>query len=263
MELRFCTWPQVEAYLTRSTGIIVPTGSTEQHGTAGLIGTDAICADAVARGVGERLGALVAPPITAGMAQFNLAFPGTITTRPSTLAALVEDHIVSFLRQGFTHVYFVNGHGGNIAPVQMAVQEVHAAQSMGRLPPGRGPGAKPVRCRLRSWWEGPAVQRLRAGLYGAWEGYHVTPSEVAITMALHGDRMPPADWGPPRPLPDRPLLEPGGDRHHDADGHRHLFPDGRVASDPSLATAEDGRRILTAAIDDMAADYASFLAGGL
>ncbi len=68
MLLQLSTWPEVEAYLTSSPGIIFPIGSTEQHGPTGLIGTDAICAEAVARGVGEATGALVGPTINVGMA---------------------------------------------------------------------------------------------------------------------------------------------------------------------------------------------------
>ena len=42
MQLQMATWPEVEAYLERSRGIILPIGSTEQHGPTGLIGTDAL-----------------------------------------------------------------------------------------------------------------------------------------------------------------------------------------------------------------------------
>jgi creatinine amidohydrolase len=47
MLLHEATWREVEAYLTRSTGVIIPTGSTEQHGPNGLIGTDSICPEAM------------------------------------------------------------------------------------------------------------------------------------------------------------------------------------------------------------------------
>ena len=43
MQLQLCTWPEVEAYLKGASGIIIPIGSTEQHGPTGLIGTDAAC----------------------------------------------------------------------------------------------------------------------------------------------------------------------------------------------------------------------------
>ena len=69
MLLHLETWPAVEDYLRRSRGIVVPIGSTEQHGPNGLIGTDAICAEVVARGLGEAAEALVAPTIAVGMAQ--------------------------------------------------------------------------------------------------------------------------------------------------------------------------------------------------
>ena len=55
MQLQLQTWPDVETYLKRSDGIILPIGSTEQHGPIGLIGTDALCAEIIARGVGETL----------------------------------------------------------------------------------------------------------------------------------------------------------------------------------------------------------------
>jgi len=50
MRLQLMTWPEVESYLRRSKGVIVPIGSTEQHGPTGLIGTDSICAETLALG---------------------------------------------------------------------------------------------------------------------------------------------------------------------------------------------------------------------
>ena len=52
MRLQLSTWPEVETYLKTSRGIIIPIGSTEQHGPNGLIGTDALCAEEIALGVG-------------------------------------------------------------------------------------------------------------------------------------------------------------------------------------------------------------------
>jgi creatinine amidohydrolase len=75
MLLQHQTWQEVERYLSHSTGIILPIGSTEQHGPNGLIGTDAICAEVIARGVGEVANALVGPTIGVGIAVHHMALP--------------------------------------------------------------------------------------------------------------------------------------------------------------------------------------------
>ncbi|HYC65522.1 MAG TPA: creatininase family protein, partial [Reyranellaceae bacterium] len=85
MQLQLKTWQFVEDYLKTKTGIIIPIGSTEQHGPTGLIGTDALTAEMIGRGAGEKIGALVAPTISVGMAQHHLAFAGSVTLRPTTL----------------------------------------------------------------------------------------------------------------------------------------------------------------------------------
>ena len=83
MQLHLSTWAEVESYLKASKGIIMPIGSTEQHGPNGLVGTDAICAEVIAKGVGDATGALVGPTIPVGMAVHHMDFPGSMTLKPS------------------------------------------------------------------------------------------------------------------------------------------------------------------------------------
>ena len=130
MQLALSTWHEVENYLRTSRGIIIPIGSTEQHGPNGLIGTDHLDAEFVARGVGEEIGCLVTPTLTIGMSQHHLGFAGSITVRPSTLIALVGDVVISLKKHGFERFLFINGHGGNIATVTAAFDEIYAATSM-------------------------------------------------------------------------------------------------------------------------------------
>ena len=246
MQLQLSTWPEVEAYLARSRGIIVPIGSTEQHGPNGLVGTDAICPETIARGVGEQEQALVAPTLSIGMAQHHLGFPGSITLRPSTLLAVVRDVVGSLVRHGFERIYFLNGHGGNIATVTAAFSEIWAEASLD----GNHDKRPAPRLRLVNWWHGEGVRAISRELFGASEGSHATPSEVALTWYAY-----------PACVNDtvmQPKLAPNGPIRDAAD-YRARFADGRIGSDPSLASVEAGERLYQASVRDVAADYRRFL----
>lgn len=236
MRLQLATWPQVEAYLATSSAVILPIGSTEQHGPTGLIGTDALCAEAIAIGVGERLGVMVAPTLAVGMAQHHMRFPGSMTLRPSTLLAVMRDCLLSLARHGFTRVLVVNGHGGNTATLQAAFAETQ--MDLDAVDP-----RPDFRTRLLNWWEMPKVDDVSLQLFGDAVGSHATPPEVAVTWALH------PDCADPRPL--EPRIAPRA-AFHSAEDFRRRFPDGRIGSDPSLASASAGERILGVAIDEVA-----------
>lgn len=261
MWLETSTSEQIRRYLERSRTIVLPMGSTEQHGPIGLIGTDTICARSVAQGLGERTDILIAPAITLTVAQFNMSFPGTIAVRAKTLLALLTDVLHALADQGFERIYVLNGHGANIAVARAAFQDFYLERQR-RLP------AIPVaRCRLRSWWEFAPVQALRSQWYGELEGLHATPSEIAITMAVEPQACERArDEGadraiaPPATLATEFLRDHAGDNHFDALTHRAAFPDGRVGSHSWLAQADHGRQLLEAAITGAASDLAAFVA---
>jgi creatinine amidohydrolase len=260
MRLIHSRWPQVVQYLEHCRGILIPTGSTEQHGPIGPIGTDALVAESIALGAASRGGWLVAPTLSLGPAQFNLGFPGTIALRSSTMMAVVSDVLESLAVQGFERFYFLNGHGANIAAVNAACQDFYAQWSLGRR------SATAPRCRLRSWWDYPGADQMRKSLYGTWEGLHATPSELAISMAVLGpdypyDEAAQAQVGQPPPaLSSQDLRLMGGDNHPDSNAHRSRFPDGRVGSHSALARAEAGHALLQAAISDAHQDIAEFFA---
>jgi creatinine amidohydrolase len=246
MQLQLQTWQEVESYLQTSRGIILPIGSTEQHGPTGLIGTDAICAEVIARGVGEAAGALVAPTISVGMAQHHLGFAGSMTLRPSTLIAVLKEMVDSLTRHGFERFYFLNGHGGNIATLSAAFSEIYATRSL--APAGNTP---PIKCRLKNWWQNQEVHDLARELYGDSEGSHATPSEVAITQFAYPGAIKSAVLDPP--------VAPRGD-FADAADYRRKFPDGRIGSNPALATPEAGRRLYEAAVAAIVKDYQGWVA---
>ena len=251
MRLQLCTWPEVEAYLKKSTGIIMPIGSTEQHGPTGFIGTDALCPELIAEGIAEKMDVIIAPTINVGMAQHHLGFPGSMALRPSTLIAVVRDCVTSLARHGFTRFFFINGHGGNTPSLQAAFSEIYAERSFH----ADGGGRPSVRCDFANWWKINSVKEIADELFGEGEGFHATPSEVALTY--HGY---PEDAERVRKQTLEPKLAPVGPIF-DAEDYRRRFPDGRIGSDPTLATPDIGERLLKAAVAELTGVYETFLAG--
>jgi creatinine amidohydrolase len=250
MRLQLCTWQEVERYLETSSGIIVPIGSTEQHGPTGFIGTDALCPELIAHGIAERHGVMVAPTLSIGMAQHHLGFAGSVTLRPSTLMSVVCDVVASLARHGFDRFFFLNGHGGNVATLQAAFSEIYAERSLAREASNR----RGLRCTLKNWWECTGVKTISDREFGAAEGSHATASEVSLTYygyPYDGERVR-QDTLTPERAPWGPI--------YDAEDYRRRFPDGRIGSDPTLATADIGGQLFEAALSQIVEDYQEFLA---
>ncbi len=245
MLLHLCTWQEVEAYLEKSPGIIIPIGSTEQHGPTGLIGTDAICAEAIAKGVGEATQGLVGPTINVGMALHHTNFPGSISLRPSTLIQVVGDYVTCLANSGFTHFFFINGHGGNMATLKAAFAETYYHLSHTNLA-----SAEKVKCKLGNWFMCKSVYQLAKKLYGDREGSHATPSEVALTQYIYPDVIKEAPLSP-EVASGHPIYSAANFRLH--------YPDGRMGSDPSLATPERGQQFYELAVQDLSNTYTEFL----
>ena len=114
-------WMQIEEYLGRDDRIVLPTGSTEQHGYLSL-GTDAILAERVAAEAAQPLGVPVLPVLPFGMAPYFAAFPGSMSLRITTYIEVLRDLLDGLAAQGFGRIAIVNGHGGN-APVTGFIRE--------------------------------------------------------------------------------------------------------------------------------------------
>ncbi|WP_009633690.1 creatininase family protein [Synechocystis sp. PCC 7509] len=245
MQLHLTTWCEVETYLERSPGIILPIGSTEQHGPTGLIGTDAICAEEIAYGVGEATHALVAPTINVGMALHHTAFPGTISLRPSTMILVIRDYITCLARAGFNKFFFINGHGGNIATLKAAFAETYA-----HLADLNIPNHAQVKCQVGNWFMCHSVYNLAKELYGNQEGDHATPSEVAVTQYIY-----------PEVIKNAPLSPDVAKGHkiYSAADFQQRYPDGRMGSNPALATPEQGKKFYNLAVKELSNSYLEFL----
>ena len=174
MLIHLSSWPEIDAALNAgkplSRTVIVPIGSNEQHGPTGLLGTDWLCPEIIAHAAektDENL--IVAPTFNIGMAQHHLAFAGTISLRPSTFMAAITDWVSSLSRHGFERIYFLNGHGGNVATIEATFSEIYAEWSYVEEQP-------PFVLKLKNWWDLPGVNSLCNQLFPTGHGMHATPS---------------------------------------------------------------------------------------
>ncbi len=246
MMLSLSTWCDVEDYLKRSRAILLPIGSMEQHGPTGLIGTDALCPQIIAEAAGaEDPEILIGPTFSVGCAQHHLGFPGSITLRPSTMIAAMSDWCASLRRHGFERIYWLNGHGGNIATIAAAFAEIYAERSF----TGPDSPVPPLTMKQRNWWELPGVMSVCQRLHPTNDGSHATASEVAVTYAAYPDQQRDVKLDPP--------VAPMGS-FTDAEDYRARFADGRIGSDPSQATVEGGQEIIDAAAKALREEFARF-----
>ena len=142
MRISESNWFEVEAWLRNDDRCVLPLGSTEQHAHLSL-SVDSILAEKVAADAAAPLGVPVFPVLAYGLTPYFSAFPGTVSLRLSTYAALVRDILDGLYRTGFRRVLIVNGHGGN-SPVQPVTAEWMDDRD----------GA---RCRFHDWWRASAT----------------------------------------------------------------------------------------------------------
>jgi creatinine amidohydrolase len=144
VRIRDCNWMQVEEYLRRDDRVVLPIGSTEQHGYLSLE-TDNILAERVSAEAAELFGVLVLPVLAYGLTPSFAAYPGSPSLRLETFLAVLRDLLDSLYGQGFRRFLVVNGHGGNL-PAGALLRE-WAADAR--------PEAQAI---FHSWWSSERVQ---------------------------------------------------------------------------------------------------------
>lgn len=121
-------WEDVELYLKSKKTIIVSFGSVEQHSKHLPLGTDSFVAEKVAEDAGRKTNTLVLPHNWVGWAPHHMAYPGTVTLRPETLTAYVEDILQSLIYHGFEKIIVINGHReANLPPIRIAMTRLRNA----------------------------------------------------------------------------------------------------------------------------------------
>jgi creatinine amidohydrolase len=165
------TEPQVAGYLGANDLVLIPTGSTEQHGPHAPLGTDVIIPREVCRRVAEVKNGLVAAPVTYGLAAGHKGFRGLAYLRPPTYLALIEDLVASFAEAGFRRIVFINGHYTNYPAINLAC--FNASHDL----------PEDVHAWALSYWD--ALPREEAEAYLSLKsGLHANVGETSAVMAV-------------------------------------------------------------------------------
>jgi creatinine amidohydrolase len=170
--LEHMTWPEVEAAIGDGVdAVLIPIGSTEQHGRHMPLDTDcfiarALCARAAEAAEQDGVSVLVAPTLNVTLSWYHMQFPGSMRLSTTTFLQVFREICDSLVHHGFENLVAVNGHGGNVAALTVAVN--HYLETTGR------------RVFLVQWWD------LAADVLADVEGpmIHAEEAETSLALAL-------------------------------------------------------------------------------
>jgi len=190
----------------------------EQHGHHMPVFTDSLLLGEIMRRAKEPLKdrVLFVPLQWLGNSHHHLDFPGTMSASPRVYLDLISDMAENFLMHGFTRLVFVNGHGGNIVPVQQALFEVRQKYrrrgdllllsctywTLGSEPASKHPEFTQAHMGHACEWETSMMLRIRPELVGELNGVGPVEFGKAFSPAHRAwttkDRSVPGHIGFPR-----------------------------------------------------------------
>lgn len=120
------TRTEIEEQIKDDVIVIIPTGSTEQHGPHLAVGSDAIIITEIAERVAAEVvkrgkKCLVGPTLSIGNSIHHMSFVGTITLQPSTYIQVLTEYCRCLKTHGVRRIIIINGHGGNTNPNNLAL----------------------------------------------------------------------------------------------------------------------------------------------
>ena len=187
-------WPQlVQAASQPGSTVVWPFGAFEQHGPHLPLGTDALFADQlldqVLAGLPEALPIWRLPVQSLGFSPEHLSFQGTLSLPAELLIRQIEVIGAQLADAGFQRLVLFNGHGGQIALLQVAARQLRASR----------PELAVLPCFL---WSGPEGIGELLDEPERSQGLHAGRAETSLMLQLAPELV-----GPERPV-DGLLQEP-------------------------------------------------------
>lgn len=121
------TWPVLRQVSREHVLILVPIAACEQHGRHLPIFTDSILVTAVAEGIEKHLSdkVLLLPTFWLGASHHHLPFGATLSLQADFHAQVLAELLRPLLDDGYRRILVLNGHGGNIDTMHVALRRLH------------------------------------------------------------------------------------------------------------------------------------------
>jgi creatinine amidohydrolase len=248
------TSPQVSE-LDRSTVVVIPFGSVEQHSLHLPLGTDSIIGEAIAHRLEQELREqiLLLPMTWLGCSRHHMDFAGSLTAEIETFIDVGEQLVSSMSEHGFRNFILLNSHGGNTNKVSLMAEKLRY-----RL----GPAVKVVAV---TYWHliSEEIQTIRETPIGGMG--HSGELETSVMLVVRPD------------LVRKDLIDPDGLERASKFEGRDLFVSGKVAvakpfkemtrhggiGDPRKASREKGEKILSVIVEKLSEVVKEIQAGKL
>jgi len=226
--------------------VVIPVGSTEQHGNHLPVSTDAQIVWSIAEGAAKRaaneIPILVTPLVSIGCSEHHMAFSGTLSLGEETFVQAMTEIGRCVTRHGFRRLFFLNGHGGNESPLTLVVNQIRN-ETQGRVIAGTA-----------SYWRfiRDEVDVLRRSALGGIS--HAGEFETSAMLAIDGECVDMAHAAKFLPRWSNGYFIPGWyvDSRIHLGFHLSDISKTGVVGDPTLASAERGEAFLAAATNAVA-----------
>jgi len=243
------TWREIQERLPKTQVVLVPTGSIEQHGPHLALEHDSRSSIAVSEAAARKLypRVLVAPSFFYGVSPHNVSarLPGTLTLRSEIFIGLLMNIFESLRRFGVSRIVCVNGHGGNVEPLKIAVRRARDDLGFDAI-------AAP------NYWDFiPTEEYARTLERGEANPGHAGEFETSMALELFPENVR------KNKLPDPEYRDYLGAERITARTRIPLYADEWLktgnSDDPKVASAEKGRKLFRLAVNGLVAYLEDFV----
>jgi creatinine amidohydrolase len=232
MKFAEMTFPELRQVPRDTTLVLIPIAACEQHSRHLATFTDTVLVTGVADGVEQRLPrqVLQLPTLWFGASGHHLRFGATLSAEVDTHVQMLFDLLTPLLEDGYQRLLILNGHGGNIDTMQMALRRLQSRWRERQL-------------SAASYWD-LAQKELAALAEGGRKTMgHACEFETSMMLALRPDLVRRDQ------IKDDPLREDPALRGLYLAEDMHQRTDHGAVGYPELATAEKGRAFVNAAVE--------------